>query len=68
MDLLDEIAKLSAFNYVLKTSTDNTYGMIHHMTGEWRGIIGDVISGVGYRFKITLYQFRFQYSIYVLVL
>lgn len=45
VDLLDEIAKLSAFNYVLKTSTDNTYGMIHHMTGEWRGIIGDVISG-----------------------
>ena len=46
MELLEEIAKLSAFNYVIKTSNDGTYGRIHHVTGEWRGIIGDLIHGV----------------------
>ena len=46
MDLLDEISKISAFEYVMKPSNDETYGSIHHGTGEWNGIIGDLLNGV----------------------
>ena len=46
VDLLDEISKISAFEYVMKPSNDETYGSIHHGTGEWNGIIGDLLNGV----------------------
>ena len=47
VDLLEEIAKQYPFNYTIEEAPDKTQGMIDHVTGQWGGVIGEIIRGVG---------------------
>lgn len=41
-DLIDEIAKICGFKYQIKTSKE--YGKEDPETGQWNGIIGEIVN------------------------
>lgn len=48
-DIIDEISKMLGFNYVFKLVEDSRYGSLNKETGEWNGMIKELLDGVGYR-------------------
>lgn len=46
VDVIDEVSKLLGFNYVLKTVGDSNYGSLDPVTGEWNGVIRELLDGV----------------------
>lgn len=46
VDVIDEVSKLLGFNYVLKIVSDNNYGTYNVETGEWNGIIRELLDNV----------------------
>ena len=45
VDLITEIAKILEFKFVFKVVDDNNYGSPDDKTGEWNGMIGELIAG-----------------------
>ncbi|KAF8784441.1 glutamate receptor ionotropic, kainate 2-like isoform X2 [Argiope bruennichi] len=45
IDLIDHLAKLLGFKYIIKEVADRAYG-IKNETGHWNGMIGELINGV----------------------
>ena len=45
-DLIDEISKMLGFNYVFKLVEDSKYGNIDKETGEFNGMIRELLDGV----------------------
>lgn len=45
-DIIDEISKMLGFNYVFKLVDDSKYGSLNKETGEWNGMIRELLDGV----------------------
>ncbi|KAG5882514.1 hypothetical protein JTB14_033315 [Gonioctena quinquepunctata] len=43
IDLIDEIAMIEGFEYILKVREDNKHGHFDIVSGKWTGMIGDII-------------------------
>ena len=46
IDLISEIAEILKFNYTFKWVDDTNYGKRNQETGEWNGMIGELLSQV----------------------
>lgn len=46
VELAQHLAKLVGFHYKLKLVTDGRYGKPDPLTGQWDGMIGEVVRGV----------------------
>lgn len=46
VDLLDELSKILGFKYKIRLVADGSYGSLNKQTGEWNGMIREVIDGV----------------------
>ena len=47
IDLISEIAAILKFNYTFKWVDDGAYGYKNKDTGEWNGLMGELLSQVG---------------------
>ena len=45
-DIIDEISKMLGFHYIFKLVDDGRYGNRNQETGEWNGMIQELIDGV----------------------
>ncbi|XP_032790934.2 glutamate receptor ionotropic, kainate 2 [Daphnia magna] len=43
VDVIDEVSKLLGFKYVLRMAADSNYGTLDPVTGEWNGIILELL-------------------------
>ena len=48
VDVIDEVSKLLGFTYVLQIVGDNNYGSYNVETGEWNGVIRELLDNVGF--------------------
>lgn len=46
VDLLKEISLIVGFDYIIELSPEGVYGMQNPVTGEWNGIVKQLVSGV----------------------
>jgi len=46
MDLLEEIARISSFSYIVDINPDGAYGVKNPVTGEWNGVVKQLMSHV----------------------
>ena len=44
IDLIDAIAKILGFNYTIRLVEDGKYGSIDKKSGQWNGMIGELLS------------------------
>ncbi|XP_045024646.1 glutamate receptor ionotropic, kainate 2 isoform X2 [Daphnia magna] len=44
MELLEEIARLSKFSYIVDINPDGAYGVKNPVTGEWNGVVKQLMS------------------------
>lgn len=55
IDLLNEVSKLAGFDYIVELSADGVYGARDKVTGEWNGIVRQLMTGVHHlKLKIFL--------------
>ena len=47
IDLISEIAEILKFNYTFKWVDDGAYGYKNKETGEWNGLMGEILTQVG---------------------
>lgn len=47
VDVIDEVSKLLGFKYTLRMVADSNYGSLNPDTGEWNGIIRELLEEVG---------------------
>jgi glutamate receptor, ionotropic, invertebrate len=45
-DIIDEISKMLGFHYKFKIVDDSAYGSLDKETGEWNGMIRELLDGV----------------------
>lgn len=45
-DIIDEISKMLGFHYKFKLVDDSNWGSLNKMTGEWNGMIRELLDGV----------------------
>lgn len=50
VDLLHEISLLSGFDYIIELSPEGVYGAQNPVTGEWNGVVRQLMSGVKFDF------------------
>jgi ionotropic kainate glutamate receptor 2 len=48
MELLDEIARISKFSYIVDINPDGAYGVKNPVTGEWNGVVKQLMSHVSF--------------------
>lgn len=48
VDLLDHLGSFLGFDYEIRIVADGSYGSLNKKTGEWNGMIREVIDGVSY--------------------
>ena len=53
IDLISEIAQILKFNYTFKWVDDGAYGYKNKETGEWNGLMGEILTQVGQKNKQT---------------
>lgn len=46
VDLIEELAQALKFKYEIRKVSDNKYGAPDNRTGQWNGMIGEILSGV----------------------
>jgi ionotropic kainate glutamate receptor 2 len=46
VDVIDEVSKLLGFKYTLRIVSDSNYGTLDPVTGEWNGIIRELLEEV----------------------
>lgn len=49
VDIIDEMSKMLGFDYQFKLVEDSKYGTIDPTTGEWNGIIRELLDEVGFK-------------------
>ena len=47
IDLISEISEILKFNYTFKWVDDGAYGYKNKETGEWNGLMGEILTQVG---------------------
>ena len=63
MDLLDEIARISKFSYIVDINPDGAYGVKNPITGEWNGVVKQLMSHVSLTvYIISIYK---MYNTYI---
>jgi len=50
VDLLELLAQTLEFQYDIFIVSDNNYGVPDNRTGQWDGMIGEILSGVSYSY------------------
>lgn len=45
-DIIDEISQMLGFNYIFKLVDDSNWGSLNKITGEWNGMIRELLDGV----------------------
>ena len=53
IDLLNTLRGTLHFDYTLYLVADGSYGTQDITTGEWNGIMGDIVTGVSHSFRIA---------------
>lgn len=62
-DIIDEISKMLGFNYVFKVVDDGNYGNLNMATGEWNGMIRELLDGVKIKQRTSCYfKLKFVWS------
>lgn len=56
VDVIDEVSKLLGFKYVLRMAADSNYGTLDPVTGEWNGIILELLEEVSFFSLSVLFQ------------
>ena len=51
IDLISEISEILKFNYTFKWVDDGAYGYKNKETGEWNGLMGEILTQVGKDFS-----------------
>jgi ionotropic glutamate receptor len=51
-DIIDEISKMLGFNYTFQIVEDGNYGSLNKETGEWNGMIRELLDGVSRKFLL----------------
>jgi len=46
IDLIKELSFMTGFNYTFVVQEDNDYGSLDRETGEWTGMMKEIIEGV----------------------
>ena len=46
IDLLEEVARISKFSYIVDLNPDGVYGVKNPVTGEWNGIVKQLMAHV----------------------
>ena len=46
IDLLEEVARISKFSYIVDLNPDGVYGVKNPDTGEWNGIVKQLMAHV----------------------
>ena len=60
IDLIAEIAEILKFNYTFKWVDDGAYGYKNKETGEWNGLMGELLSQVKHWDRGDLENLEFQ--------
>ncbi len=60
-DIIDEISKMLGFNYQFKLVDDSKYGALDKETGEWDGMIRELLEGVS-SLKYLAFLFVLRHS------
>ena len=69
IDLLKAIAGMVGFNYVITLAPDKKYGILDPDTGEWNGIVRQIMDKVYiYIYIHLLYKIFYVYFLFVYVL
>ena len=68
MELLDEIARISKFSYIVDINPDGAYGVKNPVTGEWNGVVKQLMSHVSSNQPTNLlyhdfYSYIFSYTV-----
>ena len=58
IDLLEEVARISQFSYIVDLNPDGVYGVKNPVTGEWNGIVKQLMSHVGRHMLCLHYLLR----------
>ena len=56
IDLISEIAQILKFNYTFKWVDDGAYGYKNKETGEWNGLMGEILTQVDKNFLQNIDQ------------
>ncbi|KAK8395880.1 hypothetical protein O3P69_005773 [Scylla paramamosain] len=59
IDIIKEIARQHGFNYTITLSPDGAYGSKHAVTGDWNGIVGELID---HRADLGIVDFTITYE------
>ena len=51
-DIIHEISEMYNFTYIFKLVDDGKYGALNKVTGEWNGMIRELLDGV----KLNIYH------------
>lgn len=46
LELIDELSKMLRFNYTFKLQEDNNYGSKDPVTGQWSGMVQEIMEDV----------------------
>ena len=65
IDLISEIAQILKFNYTFKWVDDGAYGYKNKETGEWNGLMGEILTQVGQKNKQTRGIFVIEVCVWV---
>ena len=58
IDLIAEIAEILKFNYTFKWVDDGAYGYKNKETGEWNGLMGELLSQVKHCEILRILNFK----------
>lgn len=54
VDLLEKLAKLLKFHYLIKEVEDGSYGTFNQTTGSYNGMIAEILLGVSLIISISI--------------
>jgi len=67
VDLIEELSKELGFKYQIQTVKDNKYGSPDNKTGQWNGMIGDILAGVGFLLTKHTHTYTHIHYLYFLL-
>lgn len=65
IDVIKELSKRLGFNYIFKIQQDGAYGNLNKETGEFNGMLKEIIEDVSIFFTSKLIFFKLWCDIYV---
>lgn len=56
IDVIDELSKKLGFNYIFKIQENGVYGSLNKETGEFNGMLKEIIDGVNFIILSAIYK------------